>query len=178
MGSRCVLLKAGFATTIQRSHRASSGPMGNAPDGVILIPWEGGICLTWNVYILSLTSWPYCLVSSAFETLGPINHDGMAFFNNQPWSPPYTDNCMETTAKPHYFISAYLLPSSALKQSLFTAVLSLCTASAKTDKVLGCYYSEMTSIPEKDNSQSSLSHLTLSNPEALHVLQVDNNHDT
>src|SRR6218665_249702 len=85
---------------------------GKRPDGVTLIPWEGGSCLAWDVTAIDTLAESYsarsaeaagaaaeiaaerksakytailpalCFVPLAFETLGPINHEGMAFFNN------------------------------------------------------------------------------------------------
>lgn len=104
------LIKAGFPATREPVGLVRSD--GKRPDGVTLIPWEGGRCLAWDATVIDTLAESYrarsaeaagaaaeiaaerksakytailpayCFVPLAFETLGPINHEGMAFFNN------------------------------------------------------------------------------------------------
>jgi Reverse transcriptase (RNA-dependent DNA polymerase) len=100
------LNKAGFPATKEPNGLARSD--GRRPDGVTLIPWEGGKCLAWDATVINTLAESYrsrsaevagaaaeiaadrktakytailpsyCFVPLAFETLGPINQDGLA----------------------------------------------------------------------------------------------------
>jgi len=104
------LIKAGFPATKEPVGLVRSD--GKRPDGITLIPWEGGKCLAWDATVIDTLAESYrlrsaetagaaaeiaaerksskytsilpayCFVPLAFETLGPINHEGLAFFNN------------------------------------------------------------------------------------------------
>src|SRR5688572_11580450 len=103
------LTKAGFPATKEPAGLARSD--GRRPDGVTLIPWEGGKSLAWDATVIDTLAESYrtrsaevagaaaeiaadrktskytailpsyCFVPLAFETLGPINQEGLALIN-------------------------------------------------------------------------------------------------
>jgi hypothetical protein len=101
------LTRAGVAA-IKELHGLTRSD-GMRPDGLTLVPWREGRCATWDVTVTDTTaasyiamtssaagsaaeaatqrkelkyselSRSYCFVALAFETMGPINADGLSF---------------------------------------------------------------------------------------------------
>lgn len=104
------LVKAGFPSNKEPNGLTRTD--GKRPDGVTLIPWEMGKCLAWDVTVIDtlaesylaraaetagaaaeiaaerkVTKYAnilpqYCFIPLAFETLGPINNEGLTFFTS------------------------------------------------------------------------------------------------